>query len=171
MSDQSGKSGRSRKTGQSAKTGQTAKSGQSAKSGHSGKSSPPLKRERKRVDAPRVGDPASIRAARKELHELAILSAALVRLATRVHERCEELRESLGDTAPLEQTGLDELVNGAPVAEPGNGHAEAEQDPAALLAMTLAGQGHTRDEIASYLESRFGMEDADELLDRVLPRP
>lgn len=116
-------------------------------------------------------------AARHELHELTVLASALLRLATKVQGRCDALRHTLGDVAPLDEDEVDRHAprapgGAAPVAPQGAAEAVEEgEDPALLLAMSLAGEGMTRDEIADYLRHSFGMEETDELLDRVMPRP
>jgi len=114
-------------------------------------------------------------AARRELHELAVLSSALLRLATKVQARCDALRYTLGDAAPLDEAEVDRHAPRA--VEPGGAVAAdvepiadaGEEDPAALLALSLAGEGLSRQQIAEYLEESFGMQETDELLDRVLP--
>ncbi|HEX8101264.1 MAG TPA: hypothetical protein VF533_01495 [Solirubrobacteraceae bacterium] len=115
-------------------------------------------------------------AARRELHELAVLSSALLRLATKVQSRCDELRKTLGEVAPIDEREVDQYAprqidaDGASVAPPGGAEAQSEEDdPAALLAMSLAGEGMSRDQISDYLRQSFGMQDTDALLDRVLP--
>ena len=114
-----------------------------------------------------------ILAARRELHELTVLSSALLRLATKVQSRCDELRRTLGDVAPV---GEEEVDVHAPrpqeiaAADGGaSGQHDEEDDPAALLAMSLASEGMSRAEIGDYLRRSFGMQDTDALLDRVLP--
>lgn len=114
-------------------------------------------------------DPDPVTSARRELHELTILSSALLRLATKVQARCDALRHTLGDVGPI---GEDEVDRHAPRhAEPEVAAGETssdDEDPAALLAMSLAGEGLSRDQIAEYLRRSFGIEQTDELLDRVL---
>ncbi len=109
-----------------------------------------------------------VAAARRELHELTVLASALLRLATKVQTRCDALRHSLGDIAPLDDKEIDRHAPRGqgtpdPVAEAGQ-----DDDPAALLAMSLAGEGMSREEISEYLRESFGMQETDELLDRVL---
>ncbi len=112
-------------------------------------------------------------AARRELHELAVLSSALLRLATKVQGRCDELRRTLGDIAPVDDAEIDRhaprRADGAVGAPALAGTDPDEDDPAALLAMSLAGEGMSRAEIGEYLRRSFGMQDTDALLDRVLP--
>lgn len=122
-------------------------------------------------------------AARRELHELTVLSSALLRLATKVQSRCDALRHTLGDVAPLDDAEVDRhaprgvALPGSGAAEPGHAEGDGaagsesgdEQDPAALLAMSLAGEGMSREQIAEYLAESFGMGETDALLDRVLP--
>ena len=117
-------------------------------------------------------DPDPVTAARRELHELTILSSALLRLATKVQSRCDALRHTLGDVSPIGEDEVDRHaprhgLDAAPGAEAGAG----DDDPAALLAMSLAGEGLSRDQIAEYLRRSFGMQETDELLDRVLGDP
>ncbi len=110
----------------------------------------------------------AVEAARRELHELAVLSTALLRLATKVHSRCETLRSTLGDVEPLRS---EEVDRHAPAVEGGGGTRGAgsgDDDPVALLAMSLAVDGQSRAQIAAYLRTTFGLTDTDELLDRVL---
>jgi len=114
-------------------------------------------------------------AARRELHELTVLSSALLRLATKVQTRCETLRHTLGDVEPLSDAEVDRHappVAGSPTAEwpEAGGSPDDQEDPAALLAMSLAGEGMSREQIGEYLQQSFGMEDTDALLDRVLPQ-
>ncbi len=115
-----------------------------------------------------------ILAARRELHELTILSSALLRLATRVQQRCETLRHTLGDTAPIQAGEVDRYAppGGERRARPRDQEATEpeEEEPAALLAMSLAGEGMSREQIGDYLRHSFGMQDVEALLDRVLPR-
>lgn len=116
-------------------------------------------------------------AARRELHELTVLSSALLRLATKVQSRCDDLRRTLGDVAPLDDAEVDrhaprrpDGAGAGPAAAPSaSGHHDDEDDPAALLAMSLAGEGMSREQISDYLRRSFGMQDTDALLDRVLP--
>jgi len=120
-------------------------------------------------------------AARWELHELTVLSSALLRLATKVQVRCDALRYTLGDVGPLDDAEVDRhappvgapdgpgAVAAAPGAGEDAGEAGGDQDPAALLAMSLADEGMSRDQIADYLEESFGMGETDALLDQVLP--
>jgi len=118
-------------------------------------------------------------AARRELHELTVLSSALLRLATKVQARCDTLRHSLGDLEPLDEGEVDlhaprgAAADGSATAAFAEAEADPdvgeEQDPAALLAMSLAGEGMSRGQIAEYLQESFGLEETDELLDRVLP--
>lgn len=113
---------------------------------------------------------------RREMHDLAVLSSALLRLATKVQARCDALRQKVGGLAPLDEEELKRHV--ALVIEPAPAGARSigtqrsgdENEPAALLAMSLAGEGMSRAQIGAYLRDSFGMHDADELLDRVLPR-
>ena len=116
-------------------------------------------------------------AARRELHELTVLSSALLRLATKVQARCDALRHTLGDIGPLDDAEVDrhaprgvDAPEPAPVAD-GEADADAgdDQDPAALLAMSLADEGMSREQIAEYLQESFGMQETDVLLDQVLP--
>jgi hypothetical protein len=58
---------------------------------------------------------------RRELHELAVLSSALMRLATKVRSRCEALRQRMGSLAPLDEEELNRHVSW--VAAPGRGRA------------------------------------------------
>ncbi len=114
-----------------------------------------------------------ILAARRELHELTVLSSALLRLATKVQSRCDDLRHTLGDVTPIDDGEVDVHApreHDVPVA-PGlpSGVQADEDDPAALLAMSLASEGMSRAEIGDYLRRSFGMQDTDALLDRVLP--
>ncbi len=114
-------------------------------------------------------DPDPVTAARRELHELTILSSALLRLATKVQARCDALRHTLGDVAPIGEDEVDRHAPRQPAVEPSAGDASSDDDdPAALLAMSLAGEGLSRDQIADYLRRSFGMQQTDELLDRVL---
>lgn len=123
-------------------------------------------------------DADDLAAARRELHELAILSGALARLATKVHSRCEDLRLSLGVTEVGRPDPPVELVRAPdpaeePPEEPAGGPGAVqpgELSPAELLAMSMAGSGSTREEIEQYLRDAFGMQDAHALVDRVLPR-
>ena len=122
-------------------------------------------------------------AARRELHELAVLSSALLRLATKVQVRCDALRHTLGDVGSLDDAEVDRYaprvedaaggpgaVAAGPVAsDDGDAGAGGDQDPAALLAMSLADEGMSRDQIAEYLREAFGMRETDALLDQVLP--
>ena len=131
------------------------------------------------AERPQPDDP--VLAARRELHELTVLSSALLRLATKVQSRCDALRYTLGDVGPLAEEEVDRfaprsgMAAGGPEmtlgtgaeAEPGNGTDEG--DPAALLAMSLAGEGMSREQIGEYLRQSFGMEDTEALLDRVMP--
>lgn len=131
---------------------------------------------------PRTAAADPVVAARRELHELAVLSNALLRLATKVQVRCDLLRHTLGDIAPLDEAEVDRHApRGAAAAvgpggalsageDQGEGAAADDQDPAALLAMSLAGEGMSREQIAEYLEESFGMGETDELLDQVLPQ-
>jgi hypothetical protein len=111
-------------------------------------------------------------AARRELHELTVLASALLRLATKVQSRLDELRHTLGDTQALDDAEIDRH---APrrlevTAESALAEAQSEEDdPAALLAMSLAGEGMSREQIGDYLRQSFGMQETDALLDRVLP--
>lgn len=113
---------------------------------------------------------------RRELHELAVLSNALLRLATKVQARCEDLRQRMGSLEPIDEDELNRHVSW--VAVPTDNAARAagsqrtgnESEPAALLAMSLAGEGMSREQIGDYLRDSFGMHDADEMLDRLLPR-
>lgn len=124
-----------------------------------------------------VTDP--VVAARRELHELTVLSSALLRLATKVQARCDALRHTLGDLAPLDEEEVDlhapRGVGAAAASAPAPADGESaspeadDEDPAVLLAMSLASEGMSREQIAEYLEHSFGMEQTDELLDRVLP--
>jgi hypothetical protein len=115
----------------------------------------------------------SIAAARRELHELTILSGAMLRLATRVQSRCDALRHTLGDVAPITDGDLDRLAprptEAFAIAPAGSGHEQDDDDPAALMAMSLAGEGMTRAQIGDYLRQSFGVHETDALLDRVLP--
>jgi len=132
------------------------------------------------AERPQPDDP--VLAARRELHELTVLASALLRLATKVHARCDALRYSLGDTGPVGDEEVDRFaprgaaLTAAPqpasgaATEPGEaGNGADEGDPAALLAMSLAGEGMSREQIGEYLSQSFGMEDTEALLDRVLP--
>ena len=118
-------------------------------------------------------DADSIAAARRDLHELTVLAAALLRLTTKVHARCEELRESLGDLAPLQEDEIlgvfrpssDGSEPPLPVAPSGSG----DRSPAELLALSLAGEGMSREQIRDYLDSSYEIDDLDGMLDRVLP--
>ena len=114
-------------------------------------------------------------AARRELHELTILAGALLRLATRVQRRCDALRHTLGDPGPVEEAELDRYaprdpaaVNAAAPGRDAGGTGTSQGDPAELLAMSLAGEGLSREQIGEYLRQSFGMEQTDALLDRVL---
>lgn len=110
-----------------------------------------------------------VTAARRELHELTILSSALLRLATKVQARCDALRHTLGDVAPIGDGEVDRYAprHAAPAAAGADPDTD-DDDPAALLAMSLASEGLSRDQIADYLRRSFGMQQTDELLDRVL---
>jgi len=132
------------------------------------------------AERPQPDDP--VLAARRELHELTVLASALLRLATKVHARCDALRYTLGDVGPVADEEVDRFApRGAALAaaprpasgaaaEPGAvGNGTDEGDPAVLLAMSLAGEGMSREQIGDYLRQSFGMEDTDDLLDRVLP--
>lgn len=125
------------------------------------------------TERPQRDDP--IMAARRELHELAVLSSALLRLATKVQARCDELRRTLGDSGPLDEGEVDRhaprgVGAGADAAKrPAGAGQSDEDDPAALLAMSLASEGMSREQIGDYLKRSFGMQDTDALLDRVLP--
>lgn len=114
----------------------------------------------------------SILAARRELHELTVLSSALLRLATKVQSRCDALRHTLGDLEPIGEDEVDSLAPRGVVAPVGAGDApqgDDHDDPAALLALSLAGEGMSREQISAYLQESFQMDDTRELLDRVLP--
>ena len=113
-------------------------------------------------------DPDPVTAARRELHELTILSSALLRLATKVQSRCDALRHTLGDVAPIGEDEVDRHAPRQAGAAPGADASTDDDDPAALLAMSLASEGLSRDQIADYLRRSFGMQQTDELLDRVL---
>ena len=116
-------------------------------------------------------DPDPVTAARRELHELTILSSALLRLATRVQSRCDALRHTLGDVGPIAEAEVDRHAPRPGVSD-AEAHAgprrEDDDDPAALLAMSLAGEGMSRAQIADYLRQSFGMQAPEPLLDRVL---
>lgn len=112
---------------------------------------------------------------RRELHEVAELSTTIQALATSVQTRCEALSDRMSD---LEPGHADELgrhmssVHPLP-AQPRSDAARRpghENEPAALLAMGLAGEGMSRAQISEYLRDSFGMEDTDELLERVVPQ-
>ena len=110
-------------------------------------------------------------AARRELHELTILAGALLRLATRVQGRCDALRHTLGDPDPVGEGDIDRYAprDAAPAPAAAAATSGATQgDPAELLAMSLAGEGLSREQIGQYLRQSFGMEQTDALLDRVL---
>jgi hypothetical protein len=126
------------------------------------------------MSVPTPSSSESIAAARRELHELTILSSAMLRLATRVQSRCDALRHTLGDVAPITDGDVDRLaprpaVDGVRAAQPGHAHSQDDDDPAALMAMSLAGEGMSRAQIGDYLRQSFGIQETDELLDRVLP--
>jgi hypothetical protein len=110
-------------------------------------------------------------AARRELHELTILTSALLRLATKVQARCDTLRHTLGDSDPLRDEEVDHHAprNAGPTPPLRRAGVSQAEEPAALLAMSLAGEGLTRAQISEYLHESFGMQDIDALLDRVLP--
>lgn len=119
-------------------------------------------------------DTEALAETRRELHDLAVLSSALLRLSTRVQSRCEALRHRLGDFEPLDEEELNRHVSwvaeSAPAVTPGGVRGSRdEEEPAALLAMSLAGEGMTRQQIGDYLRHSFGMQDAEELLQRVMP--
>ena len=126
------------------------------------------------MSVPTPSSSESIAAARRELHELTILSSAMLRLATRVQTRCDALRHTLGDVAPITDDEVDRhappvaVGEVAPVAVAVAADGE-EDDPAALMAMSLAGEGLSRAQIADYLQQSFGMGETSDLLDRVLP--
>ncbi len=72
-----------------------------------------------------------ILAARRELHELTVLSSALLRLATKVQGRCDELRRTLGDIAPVDDAEVDRHAprsTGPPTAGDGADGGRAEDD-------------------------------------------
>jgi hypothetical protein len=109
---------------------------------------------------------------RRELHELAVLSSALLRLATKVQTRCEELRRRMGALEPTEEDELSRQMSWIAESPPAGAtqRPSDESEPAALLAMSLAGEGMSRSQIGAYLRDSFGMQDTDALLERVLPR-
>ena len=117
------------------------------------------------TEGPSDSDP--VVAARRELHELAILSSALLRLATKVQSRCDTLRRTLGDLDPLAEEEVDRHAPREP--QPSHEVAGEKDEPAALLAMSLAGEGMSRHEISDYLRRSFGMQETSALLARVLP--
>jgi hypothetical protein len=97
--------------------------------------------------------------ARREAHELAILSGAFLKLAQRLSDRAR---------------ALDDVLNGKS-GPPAAGDSEppplAEDDalaPAVLMATNLAALGHSRDEIRTYLTDAFELEDPELVLDRAL---
>ena len=127
------------------------------------------------MSVPTPSSSESIAAARRELHELTILSSAMLRLATRVQSRCDALRHTLGDDAPITDDDVDRLaprpaaVAPPPIAAASDGFDDGDDDPAALMAISLAGEGMSREQIGDYLRQSFGMQETDALLDRVLP--
>ena len=93
--------------------------------------------------------------------DLAVLSAALVRLAGRLNARAEALAEEGGSAPHVETPGLDEAQ-------------DPDEDPIqrrsglAIIAVNLALEGNSREEIQRYLLHRFGIESTAELIDEAL---
>ncbi len=107
------------------------------------------------------------RALRESLRLASELADALTTQAARVKRQCTQLEDTLAGLGDLP-----EAIAAAPAAPSTSTpatDAAPEESPARLVAMEMAIQGATREQIESYLRNNLNISDAQPIVDDVLP--